>query len=134
MDTKTSQERLDERNTEGLFYVTWDMFDSPDAPGSGYNFMEREPVVIFEEVVRRTRRKYKIERAYLSKTLADKMGLPTNNSHRVGKAIQIRVVGTKKRIDVISNLCMLGVTRIAVSRESVYFDTDGLKERAFMLW
>lgn len=134
MDTKTSQERLDERNTEGLFYVTWDMFDSPDAPGSGYNFMEREPVVIFEEVVRRTRRKYKIERAYLSKNLADRMGLPTNNSHRVGKAIQIRVVGTKKRIDVISNLCMLGVTRIAVSRESIYFDTDGLKERAFMLW
>lgn len=134
MDTKTSQERLDERNTEGLFYVTWDMFDSPDSPGSGYNFMEREPVVIFEEVVRRTRRKYKIERAYLSKNLADRMGLPTNNSHRVGKAIQIRVVGTKKRIDVISNLCMLGVTRIAVSRESIYFDTDGIKERAFMIW
>lgn len=110
------------------------MFDSPDSPGSGYNFMEREPVVIFEEVVRRTRRKYKIERAYLSKNLADRMGLPTNSSHRVGKAIQIRVVGTKKRIDVISNLCMLGVTRIAVSRESIYFDTDGLKERAFMLW
>ena len=134
MDTKTSQERLNERNTEGLFYVTWDMFDSPDAPGSGYNFMEREPVVIFEEVVRRTGRKIKVERAYLSKPMADKMGLPTNNSHRVGKAIQMRVVGTKKRMDIIKHLCVLGVNRIAVSRESIYFDTDGLKDQSFMLW
>jgi len=27
-------------NCEGLTYLTWDMFDSPDLPNSGYKFME----------------------------------------------------------------------------------------------
>jgi len=136
MEANTNQKLTKEeiKNCEGLIYLTWDMFDSPDAPGSGYNFMEREPVIILDEVVKRTRRFIHIERAYLSKTMADKQGLPTNSSHRVGKAIQMRVVGPKKRMDIIKHLCSLGVTRIAVGRESIYFDTDSLKKDGFMLW
>ena len=136
MEANTSQKltKEDIKNCEGLLYLTWDMFDSPDSPGSGYNFMEREPVIILDEVVKRTRRFLNIERAYLSKTMADKLGLPTNSSHRVGKAIQIRVVGPKKRMDIIKHLCSLGVTRIAVGRETIYFDTDSLKKDGFMLW
>jgi len=39
-------------NCEGLTYLTWDMFDSPDLPNSGYKFMEREPVIILDNIVK----------------------------------------------------------------------------------
>jgi len=96
--------------------------------------MEREPVIILDEVVKRTRRFLNIERGYLSKAVADRMNLASNNPHRVGRAIQIRVVGQKKRMDIIKHLCLLGVTRIAVGKDILYFDTDGLKNDAFMIW
>lgn len=132
MSQELTKEQI--KNCEGLNYLTWDMFDSPDSPGSGYNFMEREPVIILDEIVKKTRRHLNIERGYLSKAAADKLGLATNNSHRVGRAIQIRVIGQRKRMDIIKHLCLLGVTRIAVGKDILYFDTDGLKNDAFMIW
>lgn len=129
---KFTKEEL--QNCEGLEYLTWDQFDSPDTPGSGYRFMERKPVIILDQITKKTRREYHIERGYCSKTYADKIGLVSNNSHRVGKAIQIRILNPKKRMQLIAYLCNFGVTRIAVSRESVYFDTDDLKDPAFYLW
>lgn len=136
MEANTSQKLTKEeiKNCEGLNYLTWDMFDSPDRPGSGYDFMEREPVIILDEIVKRTRRFLHIERGYLSKAVADKMNLASNNSHRVGRAVQLRVVGSKKRMDIIKHLCLLGVKRIAVGKDTLYFDTDGLKKDSFMIW
>lgn len=132
LEEQFTKEQL--QNCEGLNYLTWDMFDSPDSPGSGYRFMEREPVLILDEITKKTRHTYNVERGYCSKNYADKLGLVSNNSHRVGKAIQLRVVGTKKRMELVSYLCLYGVKRIAVSRESLYFDTDDLKKPEFMIW
>ena len=134
MEKKAEFTKEELQNCEGLEYLTWDQFDSPDTPGSGYRFMERKPVIILDQITKKTRRYYDIERAYCSKTYADKLGLVSNNSHRVGKAIQIRILNPKKRMQLIALLCNFGVTRIAVNRESVYFDTDDLKEDAFYLW
>ena len=33
---------------DGLRVLRWSMFDSPDSPGSGYKFMEREPVIALD--------------------------------------------------------------------------------------
>ena len=122
------------QNCEGLTYLTWDMFDSPDSEGSGFRFMEREPVLILDAVVNKTKATMNVELGYVSKPYADKLGLVSKDSHRVGKAIRIRCVGHKKRMTIIKGLIEFGVERIAVNRETVYFDTDDLKERAFYLW
>jgi hypothetical protein len=124
----------EKKNVEGLNYLTWDMFDSPGEPGSGYNFMEREPVLILDQVVHKTKRLLNVELGYVSKIYADKIPLPTKDSHRVGKAIRLRIVSPKKRMDVIKELILFGVERIAVNRETVYFDTDDLKPPQFALW
>ena len=122
------------QNCEGLTYLTWDMFDSPDSKGSGFRFMEREPVLILDAIVRKTQAVMNVELGYVSKVLADKMGLVSTDSHRVGKAVRLRCVGHKKRMTIIKSLIEFGVERIAVNRETVYFDTDDLKDRAFYLW
>tara|TARA_R110000822_G_scaffold29350_4_gene86499 strand:- start:1058 stop:1444 length:387 start_codon:yes stop_codon:yes gene_type:complete len=122
------------QNCEGLTYLTWDMFDSPDSKGSGFRFMEREPVLILDAIVRKTQAKMNVELGYVSKIVADKMGLISKDSHRVGKAVRLRCVGCKKRMVIIKALVEFGIERIAVNRETIYFDTDDLKERAFYLW
>jgi hypothetical protein len=122
------------QNCEGLTYLTWDMFDSPDSKGSGFRFMEREPVLILDAIVRKTQAVMNVELGYVSKVLADKMGLVSTDSHRVGKAVRLRCVGHKKRMTIIKSLIEFGVERIAVNRETVYFDTDDLKHKAFYIW
>ena len=116
------------QNCEGLTYLTWDMFDSPDTKGSGYRFMEREPVMILDRVVHKTKMKPNIELAYVSKTYADRIGLLSFDSHRVGLAVRIRIVSAKKRMKLVKALIEEGVTRIALSYETVYYDTDNAKQ------
>lgn len=131
-ENKLTKEQL--QNCEGLEYLTWDQFDSPDSPGSGYRFMERKPVIILDEITKKTRRTYDIQIGYCTPKQADKLRLASNNSHRVGKAIQLRVIDPKKKMQLIGYLCRFGVERIAVGRDVVYFDTDDLKEPGFYLW
>ena len=121
-------------NKEGLTYLHWELFDSPDKEGSGYNFMEREPVFILDTVIHMLKCKINITLGYCSKDYADNIRLGTKDSHRLGKAIRLRVVGNRKRMKVVKCLIELGVTRIAVSRDTVYFDTDTFKNDEFILW
>ena len=133
----TEQER---RNCEGLTYLTWDMFDSPDQPGSGYKFMEREPVLALDRAIDMMDRKMfnNVVIGYASPYLAKKMNYSINNSHRVGKAILLRVKCPKKKWDLIYALMAQKVPRIALQRndknELVYFDMDDQKERGFFNW
>jgi hypothetical protein len=96
--------------------------------------MEREPVLILDNLVSKYRITVKVILGYVSKPHADKLRLVRSNSHRVGKAIKIRCVGAKKRLTLVRGLVQQGVHRIGVSNEYVYFDTDDLKERAFYIW
>lgn len=112
-------------NTEGLKHLYWELFDSPDAEGSGYRFMEREPVLILDDILSEYPDwKLKVQTAYCSKPYADILGLPAQSPFRVGKAIKLRATNPKLRMFIIRHLILRGVTRIGVGREHVYFDTD----------
>lgn len=127
----TKEEQLDR---EGLRVLRWSMFDSPDSEGSGYRFMEREPVIALDRAAHRYEYTPNIVLGYTSKSVADKLGLVSNNSHRLGKAVQIRCVGPKKRIALVRSLMEQGVQRFAISKEVVYFDTDEMKPPSIYLW
>jgi hypothetical protein len=127
-------EKEEELNTEGLRVLKWSMFDSPDTAGSGYRFMEREPVVALDRAAHRYEYRPNVILGYTSKTVADKMGLVSTDSHRIGKAIRVRCVGPKKRLMLIRSLMEQGIQRFAIDRETVYFDTDELKAPSIYLW
>lgn len=124
----------EELDTEGLRVLRWSMFDSPDAEGSGYRFMEREPVIALDRAAHYYRYVPNIVLGYTSKNVADGMRLVSDNPHRVGKAVRIRCVGPKKRLLLVRSLIEQGVQRFAVDRETVYFDTEDLKPPSFYLW
>ena len=127
----TKEEELDR---DGLKVLRWSMFDSSDVKGSGYRFMEREPVVALDRAASRYGFVPNIILGYTSKFVADRMFLTSNDSHRIGKAVRVRCVGHKKRIKLVRSLMEQGVQRFAVARDFVYFDTDDLKPSAFYLW
>lgn len=124
----------EELDREGLKVLRWSMFDSPDVKGSGYMFMEREPVVALDRAAHYHRYIPNVLLGYTSKTVADKMGLVSNDSHRIGRAIRIRCVGPKKRLKLIRSLMEQGVQRFAIDRDQIYFDTDDLKPPSIYLW
>ena len=132
MEDRSNKE--DELDREGLRVLRWSMFDSPDSPGSGYKFMEREPVVAIDRAAHRYEYRPDIILGYTSAAVAKKMRLATTDSHRVGHAVRIRCVGAKKRLKLIRTLMEQGVTRFAVTRDMVYFDTDPLKAPEFHIW
>jgi len=124
----------EELDREGLKVLRWSMFDSPDVKGSGYMFMEREPVVALDRAAHYHRYIPNVLLGYTSKVVADKMGLVSSDSHRIGRAIRIRCVGPKKRLKLIRSLMEQGVQRFAIDRDQVYFDTDDLKPPSIYLW
>lgn len=113
-----------EMDCEGLSVLKWSMFDSPDKLGSGKYFMESEPVFILDEIFKRERLSGYILLGYTSKTYADKIALPSNSGHRVGKSIKFRCINDAKRFKFVRGLIQYGIERIHVSDEWIYFDTD----------
>ena len=127
--TDTYTKEMDE---EGLKVLKWSMFDSSDKLGSGKCFMESEPVFILDEVFRKERLSGFIIQGYVSKSYADKIAIPSNSGHRVGKSIKFRCISSSKRLKLIRGLIQYGIERIQVSDEFIYFDTDNyLKEPSF---
>ena len=121
-----------EMDEEGLKVLKWSMFDSPDKLGSGKHFMESEPVFILDEVFRKERLSGFIVQGYVSKSYADRIAIPSNSGHRVGKSIKFRCINHIKRFKFIRGLVQYGIERIKVSDEFIYFDTDNyLKDAMF---
>jgi len=112
-------------NTEGLNHLYWELFDSPDAEGSAYRFMEREPVLILDDIFSEFPNWHiRIDLAYTSQRYGDILGLPTSSPFRVGKAVKISALNPAKRIFIVKNLIIRGIDRIGVSDKYVYFDTE----------
>lgn len=124
----------EELDTEGLRVLRWSMFDSPDSEGSGYRFMEREPVIALDRAAHYHRYIPNILLGYTTPRVADNLRLVSDNPHRIGKAVRIRCVGAKKRLKLIRSLMEQGVQRFAVDKDTVYFDTDDLKPPSFYIW
>jgi len=123
----------EEMDSEGLTILKWSMFDSPETLGSGKMFMESEPVFILDEVLKKERINAFVMIGYVSKTYGDKLAVPTNSGHRVGKAVKVRCINKIKRFKIIKGLIQYGIERIQVSNEFIYFDTDNyLKEPTFI--
>lgn len=115
----------DKYNTTGLSHLYWELFDSSDSNGSGFRYMEREPILILDDILKEH---YfyvpKILLGYTTKAVADSLGLPSISPYRVGKGVMLRVTNATARMFLVENLIIRGVKRIAVSDDTVEFDTD----------
>lgn len=113
------------KNTQGLRHLYWELFDCPMAKGSAFNYMEREPIFILEDIfAQHPLWRPTILLAYTSAAYANLLGLPSSSSHRVGKGIMLKAKNSDKRMFIVKHLILRGVTRIGIGKDHVYFDTD----------
>ncbi len=125
MERTYRREERDNYNTVGLSHLYWELFDSPDYTGSGFKFMEREPVLILDDIMKVYRNwRPTIIQAYTSKQYSDLIGLPSISPYRVGKGIMLKCLNSKKRMFIVKNLILRGVERIAINEKYIEFDTD----------
>jgi len=115
-----------EQDTEGLERLKWSMFDCPYQKGSGYRLMERAPVLILDQIAKEQRLRFDVELGYVSPRYAEVIGLISSDPHRAGLAVRVRILNSKKRMQLVKNLILYGVSRIALSRQTVYYDLDPL--------
>jgi len=126
-----------EDDTEGLTHLRWSQFMCKCGKcevNSGKLYMERLPVLFLDAISREERMRMDVELGYVCQKSADKVHfLPSKDSHRVGLAIKIRVLNPFKRMKIVRGLVYRGVSRIALSDKSLYFDCDDLKQQALYI-
>jgi len=127
----------EEDDKEGLDFLLWSQFMCKCGKcdvSSGKDYMERLPVLFLDAISREERMRFDVELGYVCQFAADKIHfLPSKDSHRVGLAVKIRILNPKKRMKIIRGLIYRGVSRIAVSNKSLYFDCDDLKDMSFFV-
>lgn len=128
--SRYDKKNRDNFNRTGLLHLYWELFDCPKHKGSGFRFMEREPVLILDDILSQFQHYIPlIELGYCSKAYADLLGLPFISPYRVGKGIRLRVTNAQKRMFLVENLIIRGVRRIAVSDNYVEFDLDNYLQK-----
>jgi len=115
-------------------YFKFEEFDSPDLPGSGYKYMDREFIDMLDEARDIARLRFKIVKGYSSSAYNRlHYKASTASSHLIGRAAHIECVNAKKRIRIIEALNMVGFRRIGVHRKYIHVDNDDLKDDMFWL-
>ena len=124
-------------DTQGLGFLRWSQFGckcGKCSVNSGKNYMERQPVLILDDIAREERMRFDVLLGYVCEKSAYKDHfLPTKDSHRVGLAVKIRVLNVQKRLRLVRGLILRGVTRIGVGKDFIYFDCDDLKSMSLFL-
>lgn len=118
-----------------LKYFSFHEFDSPDLPGSGEKYMDREFLEMLDEARHIAQLQFKITSGYRSKTHNRKVNGVSSSSHLVGRACDIACTNGNKRYKIIAALLEAGFTRIGVAKTFIHVDNDdfdhgGLKKDA----
>lgn len=107
-----------------LKYFTFEEFDSPDLPGSGEKYMDREFLQMLDEARGLCGLQFKITSGYRSKNHNLKVGGVSSSSHLVGRACDLVCTNTNKRYKIIAALLEAGFTRIGVAKTFIHVDND----------
>tara|TARA_E500000081_G_C5818443_1_gene212381 strand:- start:67 stop:426 length:360 start_codon:yes stop_codon:yes gene_type:complete len=117
-----------------LKHFTYDEFDSPDYPGSGERFMDREFVECLDEARDIAGIQFKINSGYRTPDHNRKVGGGTASSHLIGRAADIHCTHTNKRLKIIEALSMVGFQRFGIAKTFIHVDNDDQKPNAIWLY
>lgn len=117
-----------------LRYFTLEEFDSPDYPGSGDKFMDREFLYCLDEARDIAGIQFKINSGYRTPDHNRKVGGGTASSHLIGRAADIHCTHTNKRLKIIEALSMVGFQRLGISKTFIHVDNDDQKPHAIWLY
>ena len=110
-----------------LKHFTYEEFDSPDLPGSGFANMDRNFLEMLDYARQIARAPFKINSGYRTKEHNEKVGGKPQSSHLVGKAADIGISSSQERWNVLTALQDAGFTRLGVGNTFIHVDSDSSK-------
>lgn len=108
-------------------YFKWSEFDSPDAPGSGYERMDRDFIQKLDIARHISGVPYQITSGYRTHEHNIEVGGVADSSHRKGLAVDISAVHSRTRYKVLMGLIRAGFTRIGIGKTFIHVDDDRSK-------
>ena len=117
-----------------LRHFTLEEFDSPDYPGSGEIYMDREFIDCLDEAGDIAGVQFKINSGSRTPTHNRKVGGLTTSSHLIGRAADIHCTNTNKRLKIIEALSMVGFQRFGIAKTFIHVDNDDQKKQAIWLY
>lgn len=117
-----------------LKYFTFEEFDSPDAPGSGEKYMDREFLECLDEARDIAGVQFKINSGYRTPAHNLKCGGVSTSSHLIGRAADIHCTHTEKRLKIIEALSMVGFRRFGIASTFIHVDNDDQKKPSIWLY
>lgn len=115
-------------------YFKFSEFDSPDRPGSGERYMDREFLDMLDYARDVAKLKFVITSGYRTPTHNRKVGGVSNSSHLIGRAADIKCSHVGKRYKIVASLLEAGFVRIGIARTFIHVDNDDLKPPAIWLY
>lgn len=117
-----------------LRHFTFEEFDSPDSPGSGEKYMDREFLDCLDEARDIAGVQFKINSGYRTPAQNRKVGGVSTSSHLIGRAADIHCTHTGKRLKIIEALSMVGFQRFGIGKTFIHVDNDDQKKQAIWLY
>ena len=110
-----------------LKHFTYEEFDSPDLPGSGFANMDRNFLEMLDYARQIARVPFKINSGYRTKEHNQKVGGKPKSSHLIGKAADIAISNSQERWAVLTALQDAGFSRLGVAKTFIHVDSDEAK-------
>lgn len=111
-------------------YFKFSEFDSPDSPGSGEKYMDREFLEMLDEARHLAGIQFRITSGYRSKKHNQKVGGVSVSSHLIGRAADIWCQHSGKRWQIVSACMEAGFSRIGIAKDFIHVDNDDQKPDA----
>jgi hypothetical protein len=111
-------------------------FDSPDLPGSGAKYMDREFLEMIDAAAHLCKLQFIVMAGYRSTYESKRHSDASNSSHRIGRAAILQCSHHNKRYKMITSLLEVGFTRIGICKDgkSIYVDNDYQKPDSIFLY
>lgn len=103
-------------------YFKHSEFDSPDAPGSGLEFMDQEFLDKLDLIREEAGIPFKITSGYRTAKHNIKEGGKKNSAHKLGKAADIQAISGHDKFVIIRAAILNGIMRIGVGKTFIHLD------------
>lgn len=113
-----------------LKYFTYEEFDSPDLPNSGFANMDREFLEMLDNARQDSGISYQITSGFRTEEHNEKVGGVKDSSHRKGKAADISVQNSRERWIITTSLIKAGFKRLGIAKTFIHVDNDHEKPDA----
>lgn len=105
-------------------YFDYTEFDCYTSLNSGYRHMDREFLLMIDEARYIAGIQFKILRGYVTPAHAERLSLPKDHPHLIGRAACIWCKDASKRLKIVASLMEVGFQRIGIAPDHIYVDND----------